>query len=80
MINFVNFVVPYTRGAEYSRSIKELFKECKDLIDNGAREIILLGQNVNAYNSNGKKLSHLIKEISKIDNLKRIRIYYITSN
>ncbi len=71
-------VVPYTRGAEYSRSIKELFKECKDLIDNGAREIILLGQNVNAYNSNGKKLSHLIKEISKIDNLKRIR--YTTSH
>ena len=71
-------VVPYTRGAEYSRSIKELFKECKDLIDNGAREIILLGQNVNAYNSNGKKLSHLIKEISKIDDLKRIR--YTTSH
>ena len=71
-------VVPYTRGAEYSRSIKELFKECKDLINNGAREIILLGQNVNAYNSNGKKLSHLIKEISKIDNLKRIR--YTTSH
>ena len=71
-------VVPYTRGAEYSRSIKELFKECKDLVDNGAREIILLGQNVNAYNSNGKKLSHLIKEISKIDDLKRIR--YTTSH
>ena len=71
-------VVPYTRGAEYSRSIKELFKECKDLINNGAREIILLGQNVNAYNSNGKKLSHLIKEISKIDNLKKIG--YTTSH
>ena len=71
-------VVPYTRGPEYSRSIKELFKECKDLVDNGAREIILLGQNVNAYNSNGKKLSHLIKEISKIDDLKRIR--YTTSH
>ena len=71
-------VVPYTRGAEYSRPVKELFKECKDLIDNGAREIILLGQNVNAYNSNGEKLSHLIKEISKIKNLKRIR--YTTSH
>ena len=71
-------VVPYTRGAEYSRPIKELFKECKDLIENGAREIILLGQNVNAYNSNGKKLSHLIEEISKIDDLKRIR--YTTSH
>ncbi len=71
-------VVPYTRGAEYSRPVKELFKECKDLIDNGAREIILLGQNVNAYNSNGKKLSHLIEEISKIEDLKRIR--YTTSH
>ena len=71
-------VVPYTRGAEFSRPIKELFKECKDLIENGAREIILLGQNVNAYNSNGKKLSHLIEEISKIDDLKRIR--YTTSH
>ncbi len=71
-------VVPYTRGAEYSRPLKELFKECKDLIENGAREIILLGQNVNAYNSNGKKLSHLIEEISKIDDLKRIR--YTTSH
>ena len=71
-------VVPYTRGAEFSRPIKELFKECKDLIENGAREIILLGQNVNAYNSNGKKLSHLIEEISKIDDLKRIR--YNTSH
>ena len=67
---------PLHKKAEYSRSIKELFKECKDLINNGAREIILLGQNVNAYNSNGKKLSHLIKEISKIDNLKELGILH----
>ena len=71
-------VVPYTRGAEYSRSIKELFNESKDLVDNGAREIYLLGQNVNAYNYNGKRLSHLINEISKIDKLQRIR--YTTSH
>ena len=59
-------VVPYTRGAEFSRSIKELILEANQLVDNGAREINLLGQNVNAYNFENKKLSDLIYEISKI--------------
>ena len=71
-------VVPYTRGEEYSRSINELVKESFDLVNNGANEITLLGQNVNAYNYNGKKLSDLINEISKIEDLKRIR--YTTSH
>ena len=71
-------VVPYTRGSEYSRSLKELIKEAKQLAGNGAKEITLLGQNVNAYNFEGKKLSDLIFEISKINNLKRIR--YTTSH
>tara|TARA_B100001093_G_scaffold403116_1_gene391039 strand:- start:2691 stop:3986 length:1296 start_codon:yes stop_codon:yes gene_type:complete len=71
-------VVPYTRGAEYSRTIKELLVEANQLVDNGAREITLLGQNVNAYNSRGKKLSDLIFEISQIKNLKRLR--YTTSH
>ena len=71
-------VVPYTRGAEYSRSIIELVQECKSLVSNGAKEITLLGQNVNAYNFKGKRLSNLIKEISKIKNLERIR--YTTSH
>ena len=71
-------VVPYTRGAEYSRSIDELVIEANQLVENGAREINLLGQNVNAYNFEGKKLSNLIQEISKIKNLKRIR--YTTSH
>ena len=71
-------VVPYTRGPEHSRSIKELISECKDLVDNGAREITLLGQNVNAYESYGNKLSDLIFKISEIQNLKRIR--YTTSH
>ena len=71
-------VVPYTRGPEHSRSIKELISECKDLVDNGAREITLLGQNVNAYESYGSKLSDLIFKISEIQNLKRIR--YTTSH
>ena len=71
-------VVPYTRGAEYSRSMEELVSEAKQLVKNGAREINLLGQNVNAFNFEGKKLSDLIQEISKIKNLKRIR--YTTSH
>ena len=71
-------VVPYTRGAEYSRSIEELIVETKQLVNNGAKEITLLGQNVNAYEFKGKKLSDLIYEISKIKKLKRIR--YTTSH
>ena len=71
-------VVPYTRGAEFSRSINELVIEAKQLVDNGSKEITLLGQNVNAYNNDGKKLSDLISEISKIKELKRIR--YTTSH
>ena len=71
-------VVPYTRGAEFSRSVEEIILEAKQLVENGAKEIILLGQNVNAYNSQNKKLSDLIFEISKIKNLKRIR--YTTSH
>ena len=71
-------VVPYTRGPEFSRSINELVTEAKQLADSGSKEITLLGQNVNAYNYEEKKLSDLIKEISKINELKRIR--YTTSH
>ena len=71
-------VVPYTRGAEFSRSIKELIIEAKQLVENGSKEITLLGQNVNAYNFEKKRLSDLITEISQIKNLKRIR--YTTSH
>jgi tRNA-2-methylthio-N6-dimethylallyladenosine synthase len=71
-------VVPYTRGPEFSRSITELVQEAKQLVNNGAREITLLGQNVNAYNFEEKKLSDLILEIAKISQLQRIR--YTTSH
>ena len=71
-------VVPYTRGPEFSRSINEIYDECSILVENGAREITLLGQNVNAYNFNEKKLSDIVKKISKIKNLYRIR--YTTSH
>jgi len=67
-------VVPYTRGPEYSRPYKQIIDEAHRLVNNGAREIILLGQNVNAYNYNKKyKLSSLIKTLNNIKNLKRIR-------
>ncbi len=71
-------VVPYTRGPENSRSLDHIISEAQTLVKNGAKEIILLGQNVNAYNYKEKKLSDLIFELEKIDELKRIR--YTTSH
>ena len=71
-------VVPYTRGAEFSRPTKELIEEAKDLAKNGAKEITLLGQNVNAYNHDQQKLSTLISKLSEIKDIKRIR--YSTSH
>ncbi len=71
-------VVPYTRGPEHSRSSSEILSEAKQLVDNGAKEIILLGQNVNAYNFKNYKLSDLLFELNEIKNLKRIR--YTTSH
>ena len=71
-------VVPYTRGPEYSRPFKKIIDEAKYLVDNGTKEIILLGQNVNAYNDEGYKLSNLILDIEKISGIKRIR--YTTSH
>ena len=66
-------VVPFTRGPEYSRPFKQILDEAKCLIDNGSKEIILLGQNVNAYNNEGYKLSNLINEIEKLPEIERIR-------
>ena len=71
-------VVPFTRGPEYSRPFKQILDEARNLIDNGAKEIILLGQNVNAYKSKDKRLSSLIFEIEKIPGIERIR--YTTSH
>jgi len=70
-------VVPYTRGPEYSRPFDQIITEAYTLVKNGAKEITLLGQNVNAYNyfdkNNHYKLSSLIYELNNIKNLKRIR-------
>ena len=76
-------VVPYTRGSEFSRPVDDLLKEIKIYCDSGIKEIILLGQNVNAYhglNSNHKQvdLAYLINKISDFDQIKRIR--YMTSH
>ena len=76
-------VVPYTRGSEFSRSVKEVADEIKKYTRNGIKEVILLGQNVNAYhgqNSKGKQvdLAYLINSVSEINNIKRIR--YMTSH
>ena len=80
---FCNFcVVPFTRGPECSRPFKKIIMEAEQLIKNGAREITLLGQNVNAYNYKEKnfeyKISNLLNELEKYSELKRIR--YTTSH
>jgi tRNA-2-methylthio-N6-dimethylallyladenosine synthase len=71
-------VVPYTRGPEYSRPFDQILDEAKYLADSGTKEIILLGQNVNAYNDKKYRLSDLILEIEKLPGIKRIR--YTTSH
>ena len=59
-------VVPYTRGPEYSRNFEDVLNEAEELISKGTREIILLGQNVNAYNDkNNKRLSDIINALQK---------------
>ena len=75
-------VVPYTRGPEYSRPFNQIIDEANMMVQNGSKEIILLGQNVNAYNYNNTKkkfrLSDLIMSLEKINGIERIR--YTTSH
>jgi len=75
-------VVPYTRGPEYSRPFSKIICEAENLIKNGAKEIILLGQNVNAYSYRNKmqeyRLSNLINKLESYNELQRIR--YTTSH
>ncbi len=76
-------VVPYTRGAEHSRSVAELVNEATRIVTHGAAEITLLGQNVNAYagddgTGNPASLASLMRELAQIDGLQRIR--YTTSH
>jgi len=75
-------VVPYTRGPEYSRPFNQIINEAEQLAKNGAKEITLLGQNVNAYyfkeNSKEYRISDLINHLDKFNEIKRIR--YTTSH
>lgn len=66
-------VVPYTRGAEVSRAPERIIREAQELVERGVREINLLGQNVNAYASDGWGLTRLIWALNDIDGLERIR-------
>lgn len=71
-------VVPYTRGAEYSRPVTAIVEEAKILIGEGAREITLLGQNVNAYHHGGVGLGKLLFLLAALPGLDRLR--YTTSH
>jgi len=75
-------VVPYTRGPEYSRPFTQIINEAEKLIENGAKEIVLLGQNVNAYSyiksSKEYRISNLINKLESYSEIKRIR--YTTSH
>ena len=77
--NFCSYcVVPYTRGCEYSRPSSDILAEAKALVKAGAKEIMLLGQNVNCWHGDqGRDLGDLIRDVAKIRGLKRIR--YTTS-
>ncbi|MFV9870293.1 MAG: tRNA (N6-isopentenyl adenosine(37)-C2)-methylthiotransferase MiaB [Anaplasma ovis] len=75
-------VVPYTRGPEYSRSVEDIMVEVEKLADGGTKEVVLLGQNVNAYHGTYKgdewDLGRLIQKVAEVDGIKRIR--YTTSH
>ena len=71
-------VVPYTRGAEISRPGNDILAEGEALVSGGAREIVLLGQNVNAWGDGERDFAGLIRALAGIDGLERIR--YTTSH
>jgi tRNA-2-methylthio-N6-dimethylallyladenosine synthase len=76
-------VVPYTRGAEFSRPPEDIEKEARRLVQSGVREVTLLGQNVNAYRADGRDgkvwgLAQLIRRLAEIRGLDRLR--YTTSH
>jgi len=71
-------VVPYTRGAEISRPWVDIVAEAHELAEAGAREIVLLGQNVNAWEDGGRGLAELVRALAEIRSLDRIR--YTTSH
>ena len=77
--NFCTYcIVPYTRGREKSRRPEAILAEVRELAENGVKEIMLLGQNVNSYDGGGTSFAELLKMINEIDGLERIR--FMTSN
>ncbi|MBN2105660.1 tRNA (N6-isopentenyl adenosine(37)-C2)-methylthiotransferase MiaB [bacterium] len=77
--NFCSYcIVPYTRGRERSRSCQEIEAEISEMTQNGFREITLLGQNVNSYQDSRVDFPELLKKISRIPGLKRVR--FMTSH
>ncbi len=75
--NFCSYcIVPYVRGREKSREPKEIVREIERLVDDGVKEVMLLGQNVNSYGNTFEEpfsFAQLLREIEKIDGLERIR-------
>ena len=75
--NFCSYcIVPYRRGRERSRPVSEIMQKANELVENGARELVLLGQNVNAYGKDlgpGTDLAGLLYELNEIKGLRRIR-------
>lgn len=79
--NFCSYcVVPYARGREISRESKEVLKEIRELSEQGVKEVILLGQNVNSYNKDRNDISfpQLLEKINDIPGIERIR--FVTSH
>lgn len=77
--NFCTYcIVPYTRGREKSRRPEAILAEVRELVEDGVKEIMLLGQNVNSYDGDGTSFAELLKMINEIDGLERIR--FMTSN
>ena len=72
--NFCSYcIVPYVRGRERSRAVKDIVSEVKEKVTRGCKEITLLGQNVNSYKFNGSDFADLLMEVEKVDGLERIR-------
>jgi len=72
--NFCSYcIVPYVRGRERSRPVSDILSEVEQKVDNGCKEITLLGQNVNSYNFNSSDFADLLREVERVDGLERIR-------
>ncbi len=77
--NFCSYcIVPYTRGRERSRPIEDIIKEITKIGQKGFKDVTLLGQNVNSYNFNNYNFAELLRQVNKIETIKRIR--FVTSH